>query len=172
MEQASHYQFYFEWELYIPLIPEFVIIYNSIYLTFFLIFYFFSAVEIATLALKIFISMLLGNLVHFLLPAPLGYVRETVTGPYAPAFEILYAFDLPANTLPSLHITIGYILFISLYNRVRSIYYNGVLLSWFALVCLSVLFTHQHHLMDIVAGLILGYFVNTLPIQSRIERYL
>ncbi len=172
MEQASPYKFYFNWELQIPLIPEFVIIYNSIYFTFFLIFYFFSAVEIAALALKIFISILIGNLIHFLLPAPLGYVRENVSGPFASAFEILYAFDLPANTLPSLHITIGYILFISLFNRVRSNLYNGVLATWFFLVCLSVLFTHQHHVMDIVTGFTLGYFVNKLPVENRIDRYL
>lgn len=171
MEQTSHYKFYFNWELHIPLIAEFVIIYNSIYLTFFLIFYFFSTLEIAVLGLRIFIALLLGNLVHFLLPAPLGFVRETVTGPFAPAFEVLYAFDLPANTLPSLHIAIGYILFISLFHRVKSMAYNGVLFVWFILVCLSVLFTHQHHVLDIVTGLILGFLVNKIPLRNLLSKH-
>jgi len=65
--------------------------------------------------------------------------------------------DLPFNLFPSLHAAL-LLLLVDVYARnVRGILLLAVM-SWFFLIALSPLLTYQHHVIDIVGGLVLaGY---------------
>lgn len=72
-------------------------------------------------------------------------------------FDALFAFDLPYNQIPSLHIALAVILWVLYARKVRGL--ARILLdAWFMLIGASVLTTYQHHFIDIPTGFALGWF--------------
>jgi membrane-associated phospholipid phosphatase len=68
--------------------------------------------------------------------------------------EILYSSDPPYNCFPSLHVAHSFISALTVYRLHRPL---GVLSIIFAaLVALSTLFTKQHYVVDVIAGIALA----------------
>lgn len=94
--------------------------------------------------------------VCFLLyPMQFSFPRPQVDGFYGVFFDLLHGFDQPYNQAPSLHISLLMFLWV-VYARHTKGVTNAFIHLWFALIGLSVLFTHQHHFIDIPAGMLVG----------------
>ncbi len=89
--------------------------------------------------------------------APLRFSLEhpVADGLSGDMFALLAGFDRPFNQLPSLHIALAVILW-AIYARKLSGAARLAMEAWFALICVSVLTTYQHHFIDIPTGLLLG----------------
>jgi len=158
LENTTH--MFLKWELDIPRIPCFIILYISFYLL--LVLSFLSCPtrrELKSLSYQIILSSVIACSCFIILPGELGYTRMESAGVFQPIYGLLFVLDNPTNLFPSLHITLSYVaLFFALGQTKRFIWKTGLIL-WFFGICASVILVHQHHLFDIATGLILGVFV-------------
>ena len=90
-------------------------------------------------------------------PLRYSFVHPVTGGLWGNMFAALAEFDQPFNQLPSLHIALAVILWAT-YARKLSGVARLAMEAWFALICISVLTTYQHHFIDIPTGLLLGAF--------------
>ena len=152
--QSSHpYQLWLSFEPSLPLVPEFIFIYFSLNILMSLPIFVLSARSIRALGLSMAVAILIAGAIFFLVPAPIGYQRLSELPRYNTIFQTLYYLDNVANTFPSLHIALSHLTVRSLCQKNSSLFFLWI---WFGLICLSVIFTHQHHLIDIVGGFILS----------------
>ena len=74
--------------------------------------------------------------------------------------------DAPFNLFPSLHAAL-WLLLLEVYARQLHGLVRLVVLGWFALIGLSPMLTHQHHMIDILGGLLLAlgcrFFISLPP---------
>ncbi|WP_051310999.1 phosphatase PAP2 family protein [Zooshikella ganghwensis] len=149
---------YFEWEKVIPVIPWMIIPYWSIDILFALsLFCCKSSQALFTLSKRLASAILIAVLCFLIYPLQFAFPRPEMGGLLGDLFNLLYAFDQPFNQAPSLHIVLLVILwvhFLPLCNRL----FKGLVNIWFSLILVSVLFTYQHHFIDIPTGLALGWF--------------
>jgi membrane-associated phospholipid phosphatase len=90
-------------------------------------------------------------------PLRFTFERPSVEGALGALFELLHLADLPYNRAPSLHVSVVVILWAVYGARLRGAW-RSVAGLWFGLIGLSVLTTYQHHVIDVPAGLIAGWF--------------
>ena len=156
-------QMFLQWELEIPLIPCFIILYTSFCLL--LVMSFLSCPtrqELKNLSCQMILSSVIACSCFLILPGELGYMRKESAGLFQPIYDLLFVLDNPTNLFPSLHIALSYIaLFSSLAQTKWFIWKTGLVL-WFFGICASVVLVHQHHLFDIATGLVLGVFVRRM----------
>jgi hypothetical protein len=154
---------YFAWEEAIPFVPLMVVPYMSIDL-------FFAAApfvcgnqrELTAYCRRVALAIVVAGVCFLLMPLNLGYCRPPLDGWLGSAFGWFFATDLPYNLCPSLHIALRTILAATYARHIR----GGWRIAsniWFSLVGTSTLLTHQHHVIDVIGGFILGgsyfYFV-------------
>ena len=85
-----------------------------------------------------------------------GKMQDALTiGERVRHFEI----DLPHNMAPSLHVVYCGLILLTMVSDNKGILIKSVYISWLILICLSTLFVHQHHILDVAAGLILAVFL-------------
>ncbi|MCY7315473.1 MAG: hypothetical protein LH480_07585 [Rubrivivax sp.] len=101
--------------------------------------------------------MSLAVLCYAVAPLRFTFDRPVVDGVYDMLFTLLNAVDMPYNRAPSLHMALLVILWARLGRLVARDWQRGALRGWFLLVGVSVLTTFQHHVIDIPAGLLLGW---------------
>ncbi len=146
----------FLWEFRIPFVPLFILPYMSIDLFFiggpFLAK---SNRELAVLAKRLAAAILIAGICFLLVPLKLAYPPAEVGGMLGLIFNNFRTLDPPFNQLPSLHIALCLIL-ADLYLRHTRGPLRVVTAAWFALIFLSPIFTHQHHLLDILGGIALA----------------
>ncbi len=155
-QRAEVGTFYFAWERAIPFLPAFIIPYLSIDL-FFVAAPFLCADrrELRVFAQRIVFAILCAGVCFLLLPLKLAVPRPQAEGWLGFVFAAFTAADLPYNLFPSLHIALGVLLIEKYARHLRGIW-RVVILAWFAAVAASTLFTWQHHVIDLVGGLMLG----------------
>lgn len=156
LERSYYIKAYLNWEInHIPLVPEFIFIYFSSYLQAFSPAFFLSKQEIESYV-KSFISLnFIACVIFLVFPSKLGFVRPDYVERYNFFFQWLYSVDPPHNLFPSLHIAYSTLACAAIYDRIHSKLALSFLGLWLALLYLSVLFTYQHHIFDIVLGVIL-----------------
>ncbi|MFP5491377.1 MAG: phosphatase PAP2 family protein [Bacteriovoracia bacterium] len=151
-----HFRFYYDWELSIPLIPWMILPYVSLNLLTIAPLFYFSPAELRRLGRTMAVAIVMAGAIFYMFPAPIGFLRpDSVPGIWDYLFKLVWTFDRTNNTLPSLHITFSGIAILALWSKVtwkEKIVYS----LWTILICLAVLFTWQHHVWDIVTGLILS----------------
>jgi membrane-associated phospholipid phosphatase len=144
-----------DWDAWIPFHPEWVWVY--------LIPYVIGPVIVGLLSAETFrwyvrrgIPLVLVSLLIFIL-LPTKTVRPDISelgsGPTAELYRNMIAIDGPAaNAAPSLHVSLTCLLVLALlrdYPRWWAVSITGVTVVW-----LSTLFTRQHHLIDVVSGVV------------------
>lgn len=148
--------FFFAWERQIPVLPWTIIPYWSLDL-----FYAVSVLlcrnrlELDRHAGRIISAVLLSAVGFLLFPLRFGFPRPEVEGLFGSLFQALYGFDRPFNQAPSLHISLGMILWY-LYAKYTHGPLRWLLHGWFVLIGLSTLTTWQHHVIDLPAGALVG----------------
>ena len=141
----------------IPFVPWMIIPYASAGLLFTLAFFVMRTPEqLRALSRRLSLTTVTGTIFFVLVPGRFTSVHPPATaGLSALLFEGLALVDAPYNQLPSLHVAYCLILWAAL----RPLCSGGariLLGGWLLLVGASTVFTWQHHLADVGAGLLLG----------------
>jgi membrane-associated phospholipid phosphatase len=152
----SHlFRLHFDWELGIPFVPWMVYVYLSINLFLALPLFVLNTGDIRRLAKVFGMATLAGALAHLLLPAQLGWERPLHVAGY-PVLAWLFVLDRPHNLVPSLHVGYSVLVGAVVWRRAGALWLRVVVGMWMALLVMSVLLAHQHHLVDVVSGVALG----------------
>jgi membrane-associated phospholipid phosphatase len=154
----SLYRVYFEFEKNTPFIPASILVYRSLdlllFLALFLIHHQYYKSYFKTMITTVFIAAFF----FIMFPGKIGYVWPKEVDQFKLLYDILYSIDKPHNLAPSLHITYTFItLEVMKYSIGKNTIVNFISHIWMIGMSLSVLFTHQHHLLDIVTGFMLGF---------------
>lgn len=154
---VGHY--YFAWELDIPLMPRMIWLYHSIIILFLMPMFVFNREQVTAIG-RAFASVTVAGGVCFLLfPGVAGFTRPDYAsepGLQALAFRILYHADNIHNVMPSLHVAYCTLVILSLQKQLQ----GGVRLvfwAWLLAIVTSTVLVHQHHLVDLPTGALLGY---------------
>lgn len=146
----------FAWESRIPFIAWTIVPYWCIDALYALsLFVCASRRELDTHAKRLLTAQLVAVTCFVVVPLRFSFARPAADGIPGLMFAALGGFDLPFNQLPSLHIALAAILW-TLYARKLSGMARWALDASFALICISVLTTYQHHFIDIPTGALLG----------------
>ena len=108
-------------------------------------------------------------MIYLLLPADLGFERPARVPGDEAVYQRLYALEMPHNLLPSLHIACSTLLIAALLNDSASRWIRLGLLLWGVVICAAVLLVHQHHVLDVISGLMLGLLSYRLSYQRSIH---
>ena len=152
----DYFNIYFQWELAIPLVPEMILVYLSMQLLFLLPILHCDSVGLTILAKRMALAIVLAGALFLLLPTQLGFVRNDSVESFQWLFTALYSLDKQHNLFPSLHIILSTLVVIALLNQVNGLL-KFIYLVWLGALYLSVLLVHQHHVMDIIGGLVLTF---------------
>ena len=158
--RGEYFSLYFPAELEVPFVPEFIVVYLSMYVLFAMPPFFLKVAELTALGKQLIVGTLLSGLTFLVLPAKLGFVREVPEGELLESlYSAMFAVDMPHNMVPSLHVVFSALILLSLAGsdageRLRPFWYG-----WLIVICASTLLVHQHHLLDVVAALALVYLL-------------
>lgn len=167
--KSTHlYQCYFDWELKIPFLSWMIIPYRSLDWLFIAV-YFLPKESIKRFSLQMMMALIPAGIIFLTFPGQCGYIRpdpETL-GIFKSIYSVLYQLDKPHNLFPSMHITYAYFAIRPLSEQYKSRLSQGLLWSWMGMICLSIIFTWQHHLIDLVLGLMLGVLIYKYTFVAR-----
>jgi membrane-associated phospholipid phosphatase len=147
----------------LPLIPEFVYIYMSMYLVAILPYFFIQSKKEFTNVMASYLLVLASSFMIFIFfPVYMPRPELIATTFSEKLLTHLYLIDLPINNFPSLHVALSMLSSFILYKYSKKI---GVLaLIWSVLIALSVLLVKQHYFLDVIAGVliaVIGYLFYT-----------
>lgn len=165
--RESHFRLHFPWEADLPLIPELVYPYFSILLLFALPPFVLEVRALGALARHLAAATLVAGAMFLLLPTEPGFARLPAGTTDAGLFQLLYAVDYPHNLFPSLHVAYSVLTAGAIYPHCPA-WFRAVLLGWIGLICVTVVLIHQHHIPDVLGGLLLAWGVRRAwtPAQS------
>ncbi len=153
---APHPSFVFEWERNIPFIEPFIVPYMASDLMFVLAFLLpYTRLELRVLALRVFSIVVFSVLVFLIFPLAFAFEKPQVQS-FTWLFGSLEA-DLPFNQAPSLHVSFAIVLWYSMSEKFKSIWFKTLLALWFLTIALSTLFVYQHHFIDLPTGALVGF---------------
>lgn len=152
-------------ELNLPLIPEFTLVYMSIYALFLAApFILRTQREIKLLAKAEASAILIAGICFLLFPAQLAYApaTESQLGEWKGLFNFASRLGLDYNLAPSLHVALS-IVCIELFARHAAPSETILLRAWGIGIAMATLFIHRHHVLDVVTGYLLAFCVVTFP---------
>jgi len=152
----DYFHLYFQWELATPFIPEMILVYLSIQALFILPVVHCGRIDMTILAKRMATAIVLAGIIFMIFPAQSGYGRLDSVDSFQWAYTALYSLDKEHNLFPSLHITLSTLVVIAVLKKVNNLL-RFIYLFWLGALYLSVLLVHQHHIFDIITGLILIY---------------
>jgi len=155
--RRSPWHLYLPAELAIPLVPQFIWAYLSMYLLFALPLFFIPADRMPALAKQLMAGCLISALFFLVLPAELGFVREVPkSAPYAAMYARIFSVDRPYNLVPSLHVIFSCAIALACADFARP-FARAMIVAWLAVIVASTLLVHQHHLLDLAAAFVIVY---------------
>jgi membrane-associated phospholipid phosphatase len=154
-QRASTWRLYLDWELTIPFVPGWIVVYASLALLFLSPLLALQRRELKPFARAFAMAMLIAGLVFVVFPAQLGFARPAAVPGYEVAYATLYLLDRPHNMAPSLHVALGALTAWAV-SRSKAAWLRFLFNAWLVAIVASALLTHQHHLFDVVTGLLLG----------------
>jgi protein-tyrosine phosphatase len=149
--------FHWDWERHIPFVPQMVVPYMSLDLFFAGAIFLCRRHEIKPHAMRVILAIFAAATCFVLFPLRFGFARPATAGLSGILFDWL-TLDRPYNQLPSLHIALRSIVLAPYGRRFRGPL-RWAIIAWFVLIGLSVLFTYQHHVIDVIGGEILAVIV-------------
>lgn len=145
--------------------PVWMLAYGSVFLFAFLPAF---VVRGADLTRRVLWSYLLVEFMAFggYLAYPTTLPRPTVSsaGFFPWTLQLVYQIDPPRNCFPSLHVAWAFVAALSCYRMHRGV--GLVAIAWASLIAVSTLFTEQHFLVDVVAGVSLAFFAYVLLLRG------
>lgn len=153
-QRAETFRLWFDWELAIPFIPGMVWVYLSLFACFLLPMFALRAPALNALCRRLMFAVIVSAAVFLVLPGQLGYPAPS--NPPIAAFSLIRALDLPHNVAPSLHVSWS-ALFIGALRRPSPPWLQRAFELWLVALCASVLLVHQHHVLDVLGGLLVAW---------------
>lgn len=147
----------FDWEFRLPRISWFVIPYWSIDILMALVALFTIRMgQLRVLLVRLAFILVVSCACFLLWPCVCGHQREIPDDWSALLFRLLHWFDMPYNQAPSLHVSEAIVIAPVYLERLSQRYHRATVV-WLASGCVGILFTHQHHLMDLLSGAVIGF---------------
>jgi membrane-associated phospholipid phosphatase len=139
----------------VPFMPAFILGYLSMGLVFVPApFILRSRQELRALACSLAAVTAVAGVGFLLLPAESAYPPRDADA-WSGLFAIARGMALRHNMVPSLHVALSAVC-LSAYTSRCGMFGKLCLAAWIALIALSTLLTHQHHLLDVFTGLSLA----------------
>ena len=146
----------FSWEQNLPFVQWLIVPYMSLDLFFVAApFLCTERTELLVFRRRMSMAILIAGTMFLLMPLRFAFPRPQPTDWTSTLFHVLHGFDRPFNLFPSLHISILMILGGTYYRHTRGLV-RLLVQGWFALIGVSTVLTHQHHVIDVVGGFALG----------------
>jgi PAP2 superfamily len=145
-----------EWERGIPFVPGAIAVYFSIALVFALPLFALDERGFIKMARAFVTCTCVAGAVFVALPLRLGFERPAAVAGFESIYAALYRFDAPFNTVPSLHVAYSTLILLTLARGTASRWGRHALTAWWLAICASVLLVHQHHVADVIGGILLG----------------
>lgn len=151
--RSDVHDFYFDWEAAVPLVPAAAWAYLSIFVLMFLPAFTLNSQQMRLLARQMALAMFIAGVVFLIFPCRIGYppVADVTTGIW-----LIKNIELPHTIFPSLHVALSAIIMLHL-GRQSSVNGRVFLAAWLIALIASVMLTHQHHLADVLGGLLLAW---------------
>jgi membrane-associated phospholipid phosphatase len=165
--QTTHKLPTFAWEQRVPLSPEFVFIYLTIYPTFLLPFLFIHQRDFFRLFSLAYITvMCICYLVYLFYPVSIDRPEMSVDSFSTWALAIVYGADRPWNCFPSMHVAMSLLASLTILevHRIRGML-TLLLTFWIAY---STVLIKQHYVLDVVAAMLLTLTIYFFYIRRRI----
>ncbi len=148
---------YLDFELSIPFIPGFIWAYFSMNLLFLAPPFILNVTQLQTLGKRLLVGTLISTLAFLVIPTHLGFTRTIPQDIfYQPIFSKLFELDQPHNLAPSLHVVYSSVTIFLYMNLTKGTLWKIVLFIWLILIIASTMLVHQHHLADILMGLLIS----------------
>ena len=158
--RASKFSLYIDDERHIPFLPGWIWIYLSINLLFLLPPLLMRASDMPRLGRRLLAATVSGCLIFLVFPARLGFERAVPNdGLYGSIFGGLFQLDGPHNLVPSLHVTYAALCVLGFQTAARGWLQRTAWGCWLAAIMVSTVVVHQHHLLDVVSGLLLAVVI-------------
>lgn len=166
---------FWQFELSIPLIPSLVIAYMSIYLIWIpapLLLH--TRQQLNRLAAALALVILVSGVAFLVFPAELGFppmsddlarLNPAAANRWGSWLRLADRLNLDYDLIPSLHIAL-FVTTAGAYAHQAGRVGRVVLGLWSAAVVASTVLTHQHHVIDAVAGLALGLAGARIALQA------
>lgn len=160
-QQPVHYHYFAEWERALPWLPGFIYVYFSIGLLFCLPLFVLTTRQISQLGRAAASCMGVAGICFVLWPGTVGFVDPHSLQQLDPLTRWLFAalmqWDKPYNTAPSLHVALSVLVACATcWPRLQPRWLAWGVWCWLALILVSVVLVHQHHMLDVVTGALLG----------------
>jgi membrane-associated phospholipid phosphatase len=160
--RSNRLHLYISSELSIPFVPQFIWAYLSMYALFLLPLFLLPASRMPVLGKQLIAGTVTSGLLFLLLPADLGFVRVIPSDPiYANVYKGIFGIDRPHNLVPSLHVVWSSAILLACADVARPIG-RGLLYGWLAIVVMSTVFVHQHHLLDVVTAALVVFIIRRI----------
>jgi membrane-associated phospholipid phosphatase len=156
--RASRIRVHLDAELSIPFVPAMTAVYMSIYLLFLAApFMLRTRREFRSAVITLATMIGIAGASFLLVPARLAFPPATAedAGIWADVYLLADRLNLTYNLVPSLHVALT-VACVAIFSRRASASGRAVLWVWAIAVAASTLLTHQHHVLDVVAGWLLA----------------
>jgi membrane-associated phospholipid phosphatase len=168
--RAARVRIHFEAELGFPFVPEAVLIYMSIYALFLAApFAIRQRNDFFALSMTLNLVVLVGGFCFLALPAQLAFAPPKDLGAFPGLFRFADRLNLTYNLVPSLHVALS-MLCIAAFSAKTGNLGKVLLWLWAVAIALSTLLTHQHHVVDVVAGAALALLAYRFVYLKRFNR--
>jgi membrane-associated phospholipid phosphatase len=145
------------WDRLVPLVPTWALVYGALY-AFLIVLPVFvvQQQELIRRTVGAYLSVWIVAYICFLLYPTVAPRPASVTGQGFAVWGLrfLYAADPPYNCFPSLHVAHSFVSALACHRVHRTLGFVAITCAW--LVAVSTLFTKQHYIVDLVAGILLA----------------
>jgi membrane-associated phospholipid phosphatase len=143
-------------DLAIPFVPASVVGYMAVYPLFWIgPFVLHTARELRRLALTLATVIAVGGVCFVILPAASAFPPTPDCGRWEELVRFAQRLALTYNYVPSLHVTMS-VVCAGIYALYASTLGRLLLWTWASVIALSTLLLHQHYMIDVVTGYLLG----------------
>jgi membrane-associated phospholipid phosphatase len=156
---------YFDWEPNIALIDWMIVPYLSLIFLFLPHMFILNKDEARRLGMAFSFCTISAFSVFMIYPCQLGFERQIPAGNFAEIYDAVFLIDQPHNLFPSLHVSFAMLYLISIFSKLKLIW-RTLFSGWILVVIASTFFTHQHHIIDIISGLILAVVAAKLTLYD------
>lgn len=147
----------------IPFIPVMIVPYSWSLILFVASFFLVrTAAQLSLLTRRLVLATVFACLIFYCYPARFSFHRLVPDDWTQFGYQFLQLVDKPFNQLPSLHVSYAILLGVSLWDVIASkkiwvlSSYRLLLISICTLIIVSTVLTYQHHLLDILGGVVLA----------------
>lgn len=109
------------------------------------------------------LAIVLAALVYLLLPGQLAY-ESAPAGAWQPLADATRQMAGRHNLLPSLHVALTLVIVLAVWPHC-TLRDRALVALWAVALGASTLLTHQHHVLDVLAGAVLGAFAGRAPLR-------